>query len=143
MSGADALVNPVNCVGVMGKGLALEFKKRFPYNFKVYQEACESGQMQPGKMLVVPLGGKPTLASKCIINFPTKRHWRNPSRMEDIEAGLMDLAHVVFDNNIASVAVPALGCGLGGLSWLEVRAKVRTAARFVPGVDVMLYAPRP
>ena len=109
----EAMVNAVNCVGVMGKGLALQFKQRFPGYFAAYAEACAAGEVQLGRVHVARL-------DRCFISFPTKRHFRSRSRLQDIEAGLDDLARVIEVSGIRSVAVPALGCGLGGLDWNEV-----------------------
>jgi O-acetyl-ADP-ribose deacetylase (regulator of RNase III) len=114
---ADALVNPVNCVGVMGKGLALQFKARYPLNFQLYAKACKKGEMKPGALLVVREDD-----GKNIFNFPTKRHWRDKSRLDDIRDGLKDLANWMETAQfIRSVAIPPLGCGLGGLNWLSVK----------------------
>ena len=114
-SDAEAIVNTVNCVGVMGCGIALQFKKHYPENCKFYEAACTRGEVIPGKMLVYELVS--LMNPRYIINFPTKRHWRGASRIEDIEAGLHDLVRVIQERNIKSVAVPPLGCGLGGLDW--------------------------
>ena len=111
-SSAAALVNPVNCVGVMGAGLALEFKRRFPAAFVDYQAACRSGALRIGKGRVSPSGVPCPL---WVIHFPTKNHFRNPSRLEYIEQGLIDLARVIEERELPSAALPALGCGLGGL----------------------------
>ena len=112
---AEALVNPVNCVGTMGKGLAKEFKRKFPDNFREYVRACRAGRVRPGRMLVFHTH-RPEI-NRYIINFPTKRDWRDPSRIEDIEAGVQVLADEVRNRRIRSLAIPALGCGLGGLPW--------------------------
>ena len=113
---AEALVNTVNCVGFMGRGIALQFKKAFPDNFKSYSSACKRNEVQPGRMFVYATG---QLAyPRYIINFPTKRHWRGKSRMEDIDAGLAALAEAIRSHNIQSIAIPPLGSGLGGLDWL-------------------------
>lgn len=109
---ADVLVNTVNTVGVMGKGVALQFKRQFPENYAFYRKACKRGEVQPGKMLIFPAE---RIQPRYIINFPTKRHWREKSRMEDIQAGLNDLVEHIRHLEIRSVALPALGCGLGGL----------------------------
>lgn len=109
----QALVNPVNCVGVMGKGLAKAFKERFPENFKLYQQACSTGQMQIGKLLVT--GSQPL-----IINLPTKQHWRSKSKLEDVAQGIKSLVVCLEKQHITSVAIPKLGCGLGGLDYDEV-----------------------
>ena len=113
--GCAALVNPVNTMGVMGAGLALEFKTRFPINFTLYAEACRKGEVKAGKVFMAKAG------SVWIVNFPTKKHFRDPSRMEWIEDGLDDLVEALSGRSIHSVALPALGCGLGGLKWKDVR----------------------
>ena len=115
---ADALVNTVNCVGVMGRGIALQFKNAFPDNFKAYAAACKREEVQPGRMFVFETGQLTN--PRYIINFPTKRHWRGKSRMEDIDAGLVDLIEVIRKHKISSIAVPPLGSGLGGLEWNDV-----------------------
>lgn len=136
---AEALVNPVNCRGLMGKGLALQFKQAYPGNFKVYEMACRTGDVGPGRVLVVPTG---LLANpKYIVNFPTKRHWRDNSRVEDIASGLRSLIDETRRLNIRSVAVPALGCGLGGLDWAHVRPMIESAFAELPGVQVTLFEP--
>lgn len=112
---AEALVNTVNCVGVMGKGLALQFKKTFPDNFKAYEAACRQKQVRPGRMFVYETGDMFT--PKYIVNFPTKRHWRDKSRYEDIESGFQALVQEIRERQIRSIAVPPLGFGLGGLHW--------------------------
>lgn len=135
---AEALVNTVNCVGVMGRGIALQFRNAYPENYKVYRIACEQGEVAPGKMLVYEL---PQLQPRYIINFPTKRHWRGKSRMEDIKAGLIALMDEVRERQIQSIAIPPLGCGLGGLDWVEVRPKIEAAFADLPEVRVLLYEP--
>lgn len=134
---AEALVNTVNCVGVMGKGIALQFKQAYPEMFSEYEKACRRKEVQPGKMHVVST--KSLLNPKYIINFPTKRHWKNKSRMEDIELGLADLIKVVKELNIKSIALPPLGCGNGGLRWDEVRPKIEAAFKHLKEVEVHLY----
>jgi O-acetyl-ADP-ribose deacetylase (regulator of RNase III) len=137
---AEALVNTVNCVGFMGKGIALQFKQAFPWNNKLYEAACRAGEVEPGKMLIYDNGGlrKPHY----IINFPTKRHWRGNSQISDIEIGLDALTAEVRRLNIRSVAVPPLGCGLGGLDWGEVRPMIEKAFSELPDVCVLLYEPK-
>lgn len=135
----EALVNTVNCVGVMGKGIALQFKQAYPEMFTEYQKACRKEEVQPGKMHVVET--KSLFNPKFIINFPTKRHWKNRSRMEDIESGLVDLINVVKRLEIKSIAVPPLGCGNGGLKWSDVRPKIESAFEQIPNVEVHLYEP--
>lgn len=138
-SGAEALVNPVNCVGVMGKGLALAFKQAFPGNFRAYAAACRRGEVQPGRILVVATGSP--APPRFILNFPTKRHWRDPSRLEDIASGLEALATVIRERRIGSVAVPPLGCGLGGLDWAEVRPRIEAVLGALEAVEVRVYEP--
>lgn len=137
---AEALVNTVNCVGIMGRGVALQFKKAFPANFKAYEAACKRHEVQPGRMFVYETGyvGNP----KFIINFPTKRHWRGKSRMEDIESGLRALAHVIKERHIRTVAMPPLGSGLGGLHWPDVRRRIEEFARALPDVSFTVFEPR-
>src|SRR5882724_9671850 len=138
LSEADALVNSVNCVGIMGRGIALQFRKTFPENFKAYRAACERKEVRPGKMLVYETG---VLQPRFIINFPTKRHWRGKSRIEDIDAGLHALVKEIRDRRIRSVALPPLGCGLGGLDWNVVRPKIIRAFEELPKVRVLLFEP--
>lgn len=133
----DALVNPVNTVGVMGKGLALAFKEAFPENFVAYAQACKAGELAPGHLHIV----QRLAAPRFIVNFPTKRHWRNPSKFEFIREGLTDLVVRVRELKIASIAIPALGCGNGGLDWNEVRPLIVTAFADDPGVRVVLFEP--
>lgn len=140
-AGTQAIVNTVNCVGVMGRGLALQFKQRFPDNFKAYAAACKQQAVNPGKMLVYRL--PTTNTPQYIINFPTKRHWRNASRMEDIASGLNDLVQVIHDQRITSIAIPPLGCGLGGLDWSEVRQTLETALADLTSVQVVVFEPLP
>jgi len=135
----DAVVNTVNCVGVMGRGLALEFKKRYPENFKIYKKACDLKKVVPGKMLVWDNGD--LFSKKYVINFPTKRHWRQNSRIEDIESGLVDLAIQIENLNISSIAIPSLGCGLGGLDWSVVREKIKDALSHLTGVKIVIFKP--
>ncbi len=135
----EALVNTVNCVGVMGKGIALRFKQAFPDNFKDYVNACEKGKVRIGKMFVHSTHRM--FPPQYIINFPTKRHWKAKSRIEDIEQGLEDLVKVIKEMGIESIAVPALGSGLGGLNWEEVKSRIKVAFKGVQDVDVLLYDP--
>ncbi len=136
---AEALVNTVNCVGIMGRGIALQFKQAFPENFKAYAAACARNAVEPGRMFVFDTG-KLTLP-RYIVNFPTKRHWRGKSRIEDIESGLNALASELRLRGIASVAVPPLGSGLGGLDWADVRPLIERALGNIPGVDVFVHEP--
>ena len=135
----EALVNTVNCVGYMGKGIALQFKKAFPANNDAYRAACAKGDVQIGRMFVHATGS--ALNPKFIINFPTKRHWRDLSRLEGIEAGLTALVAEVQRLGISSIAIPPLGCGLGGLDWDDVRPRIETAFAPLPQVRVLLYVP--
>jgi O-acetyl-ADP-ribose deacetylase (regulator of RNase III) len=136
---ADALVNSVNCDGFMGKGIALQFKQAFPANFKAYESACKAAAVVPGKMFIHDNGS--IVKPHYIINFPTKRHWRGKSRLEDIEAGLKALVADIVRLEIKSVAVPPLGCGLGGLDWNVVRPMIERAFGNLPQVRVRLYEP--
>lgn len=136
---AEALVNTVNCVGIMGKGIALAFKKKFDKNFKAYEQACEDGLVMPGRMFIVPTG---TLWNpRYIINFPTKRHWKSKSKLSDVEAGLEALVADVRSLGIQSIAVPPLGCGHGGLDWHLVAPMIEGAFEELPQVHVLLYEP--
>ena len=135
----EALVNTVNCVGVMGKGIALQFKQAYPDNFRAYEQACRAGEVQLGRMLTFSTG---TLMNpKYNINFPTKRHWKGKSRIEDIKRGLTALIDEVQRLEITSIAVPPLGCGNGGLNWSDVRPPIEAAFASLPHVRVLLYAP--
>ena len=136
----EALVNTVNCVGVMGRGIALQFKKAYPENFHAYAEACKSGEVRPGHMFVYETGALTN--PRYIVNFPTKRHWRNNSRMDDIESGLRALANVIRERGIRSIAVPPLGSGLGGLEWREVRPCIEQALGEFGNLDVVVFEPR-
>lgn len=136
---AEALVNTVNTVGVMGKGIALQFKQAFPDNFKAYHAACKRGEVQMGRMFVFDRGTLGT--QRLIINFPTKKHWRTPSRLADIEAGLDDLVRVLNENSVTSIAVPALGCGNGGLPWAVVRPLIIRKLEQVDGLTLFLFPP--
>ena len=135
----DAIVNTVNCVGVMGKGIALQFKNKWPANFTAYAAACKAGQVRPGRMFVFDSGGlvKPNF----IINFPTKDHWRGSSKIEFIRDGLVDLVAQVKRLGIRSIAVPPLGCGNGGLDWADVRPMIEAAFEALPDVEVRLFEP--
>jgi adenine-specific DNA-methyltransferase len=136
---AEALVNTVNLDGVMGKGIALQFAKAFPEILAPYEAACRSGELAPGRVQVIERPG--LLNPRYIINLPTKRHWRGKSRMADIDAGLADLVRVVRERGIRSIAVPPLGCGLGGLDWDDVRPRIERAFAALPEVEVRLFAP--
>ncbi len=135
----EALVNTVNCVGIMGRGIALQFKKAFPANFEAYAAACERGEVKPGRMFVFETGALTN--PRYIVNFPTKRHWRGQSRMADVEAGLKALAAEVRARNIRSIAVPPLACGLGGLAWDDVRPRIEAALAGFDGLDAVVFRP--
>ena len=135
----EALVNSVNCVGVMGRGIALQFKNVFPGNFKVYAEACKRGEVKPGQMFVYD-SGKIT-NPRYIINFPTKRHWRGKSRIRDIDNGLEDLVRVIKERNIRTIAIPPLGTNLGGLRWANVRRRIELALSELDDLAVTLFEP--
>lgn len=136
----EALVNTVNCVGVMGRGVALQFKNAFPKNFKAYALACKNEEVQPGRMFVFETGQLTN--PRFIINFPTKRHWRGKSRMEDIEAGLQALVEAICAYNIQSIAIPPLGSGLGGLDWSEVKPRIEAAMKSLPSVRAIIFEPK-
>ena len=136
---AEALVNTVNCVGVMGRGIALQFKRAFPENFKAYAARCRRNAMQPGRVFVFETGQLTN--PRYIINFPSKRHWRGKSRMEDIESGLGSLAQEIRSRGIRSVAIPPLGSGLGGLNWPEVRVRLEGALKEFEDVKVVIFRP--
>ena len=138
-AGTEAIVNTVNCVGVMGKGIALQFKQAFPGNYEAYRKACEAGRVRLGEMFVFDTGSM--INPRYIINFPTKGHWKAKSKIEDIETGLADLTLVLRSKNIKSIAVPPLGCGNGGLDWKVVEPMIRAAFEELPEVDVQLYGP--
>ena len=133
---AEALVNPVNCLGVMGAGLALTFHERLPEACVDYRRACRNGEVRPGHLVVEKGGGR------IVIHFPTKRGWWDRSQLDDIEAGLMVLPAVLDEHGCRSVAIPALGCGLGGLAWADVQALVDRHLAGIAGVRITVYAPR-
>lgn len=134
----EALVNPVNTMGIMGKGLALEFKKRYTANFNSYQAACQRGSVRVGKMHVT-FTNVPSF--KMIFNFPTKEHWKEPSELNWITEGLVDLRRILVAQKICSVAIPALGAGLGGLAWESVRKEISVALEDLD-IDVYVYLPQ-
>lgn len=136
---AEALVNPVNCVGVMGRGLALQFRQRFPACFSPYRNACLNGSLRPGGVLVWPTG-RPL--PRWIVHFPTKQHWRDPSFIPHIEEALHDLAIAIRHHRMQSIAVAPLGCGLGGLAWSSVRPLIERHLATLP-CEVILLEPTP
>lgn len=135
----EALVNTVNCVGVMGKGIALQFKQAFPENYREYKEAAETGEIQLGRIFMFETGKRE--GPKYIVNFPTKRHWKEKSRISYIKSGLLALVEEVKIRGIRSIALPPLGCGNGGLRWEEVAPLMQAAFAALPDVDIMLFAP--
>lgn len=139
-SNAQALVNAVNIVGVMGKGIALQFKESFPLNFKLYQKACKNGTLKTGKMFTTETGE--SSGPKYIINFPTKTHWRTNTKPEYIEEGLDDLVTVIKEKQIQSIAIPALGCGNGGLNWKDVKPLIEAKLSVLPeNINIEIYGP--
>ncbi len=137
---AEALVNTVNTVGVMGKGIALQFRQAFPEMYRAYEKACKDGEVNLGQVQVFDIGGL-VGGPRWLINFPTKAHWRSKSRMVDIENGLADLVVKIRKLGIRSIALPPLGCGNGGLDWKEVRPLIENAFTTLPDVRVFLYEP--
>ena len=135
---AEALVNTVNELGVMGKGVALMFKERFPDNSRAYMEASKAGLVKVGKVLITPTD---ELFPKWIIHFPTKKHWRHPSRIEWVREGLADLVQVIRDYKIQSIALPPLGCGNGRLNWEDVHREIEIALGDLTDVEVIVYEP--
>lgn len=136
---AEALVNAVNTVGVMGAGIAKQFKQKFPDMFLVYEQACKAGELKLGRVQVVPVESKSE--KKYVINFPTLEHWSDRSTLDHIRMGLEDLVRVVKEKKIQSIAIPPLGCGVGGLDWQEVKPLIEKAFEALPGVRVHLYEP--
>lgn len=141
-SKAQALVNPVNCVGVMGKGLAANFKHRWPAMFEAYRRECLCGRVKLGDVLLWKVAEQdPAAGLRFIVNFPTKQHWRNASALTDVQDGLMSLIEAVRHEQITSIAIPALGCGEGGLAWQHVRPLIVLAFDALSHVRVELYGP--
>lgn len=138
-SGADALVNTVNTHGVMGKGIALMFKERFPENFKIYEAACKVNSVVVGRMFVTK--NPKMFGPKWIINFPTKKNWRHPSKIEWIEQGLVDLKRVLLETGVLSVAIPPLGAGNGGLDWSSVKLRIEQVLADVPNIEIVVFEP--
>lgn len=135
----DAIVNTVNTVGVMGKGIALMFREAFPENFKAYAAACKAAQVKTGRMFVTERQG--LMGPRWIINFPTKQHWRAKTQLEWVDDGLADLRRVIEQLQIRSVALPPLGCGNGGLDWQVVKPRIEQALADLPNVEVLVYEP--
>ena len=135
----EALVNTVNTVGIMGKGIALAFKKAFPENYKIYKETCDNNELKTGDLLVTQTGRE---TPKYIINFPTKQHWRNKSKIEYVEKGMQKLAEVIQEREIKSIAIPPLGCGNGGLNWKDVKPLIIEGLKPVEATtEIILYEP--
>ena len=139
-SEVEAQVNTVNTVGIMGAGIALQFKQKYPDCFYHYQIVCKQGHLNIGSMFVypTPAGSIP----KYIINFPTKKHWKNPSEIEWIEEGLDCLKYTIQLYNIKSIAIPALGCQNGGLSWTEIKPLIEKHMKELSDVKVIIYEPQ-
>lgn len=137
---SEAVVNTVNCVGVMGKGIALQFKQRWPQNYKAYADACKYKQVKPGKVFIHDMGQ--WAEPRYIINFPTKVHWRGDSKIEYIESGLRDLIAQAERLGIKSIALPPLGCGNGGLEWSGVKRVIFDAFEDHPDIQVKLFEPK-
>lgn len=135
----DALVNTVNTVGVMGKGIAQQFRRAYPTMFKAYEAACKRGEVELGRMHVWPTSS--LSGPRYVINFPTKGHWKASSRLADIESGLDDLAKIAKELELRSIAVPPLGCGNGGLEWSAVEPLIHKVLGALPGLDTRLFAP--
>lgn len=135
----EAVVNTVNTVGVMGKGIALMFKDRFPENFRAYAAACKAKEVRVGEMFVQPCAELD--GPRWIVNFPTKQDWRQASRLEWVESGLVALKRVIREKGIRSIALPPLGCGNGGLEWNDVRPRIEAALADLDDVEVVVYEP--
>jgi len=140
-SKAEALVNTVNTVGVMGKGIALQFRQAYPEMYKTYEKACKANELELGKVNVFDLGGL-TGGARWIVNFPTKKHWRSKSKLEDVQTGLDDLIKTIKRVGIKSIAIPPLGCGYGGLKWDDVFPLIKSAFEGLEDVDVLIYSPK-
>lgn len=139
----EALVNTVNCVGVMGKGVALEFKRRWPDNFRSYKKACDAKSLNPGALLVFDTGRLfPADGPRYLVNFPTKAHWRSPSKLAYVEQGLDALVREIRDLGITSIALPPLGCGNGGLAWADVKPLIASKLAALEDVRVVIFSPR-
>ncbi len=135
----EAITNAVNCGGVMGKGIALEFKRRYPDAFAAYKRVCDTGQFRLGQVFIFDRGE--SVSPRYIVHFPTKNHWRDSSQIEDIETGLKSLVSELYRLQIDSIAIPALGCGLGGLEWTGVRQEIEKAFASCITVKVLVFLP--
>ena len=136
---AEALVNTVNTKGVMGAGIALQFKKAFPENFKLYEKASKDDKVQIGKIFVTETGK--ITNPKYIINFPTKQHWRYPSKLEWIKEGLVDLRNFIIQKKLKSIAIPPLGCGNGKLNWDDVKPLIVNAVSGIEDLNTLIFEP--
>lgn len=136
---AEAIINTVNCVGVMGRGIALQFKKLYPDNFKEYQKACKLGYVKPGRMFIY--ANSRLVNPKYIINFPTKRHWKGKSSINDIREGLLALREDIEKLSIKSIVIPPLGCGLGGLNWIEVKSLIDEILGGINNIEIIVFEP--
>lgn len=140
---AQAIVNTVNCVGIMGKGVALEFKNRWPANFKAYKKVCDAKELKPGQMFVFDTHELfATDGPRYLVNFPTKAHWRAKSKLAYVEDGLDALAQAIKEYGIKSIAIPPLGCGNGGLDWADVKPLIVKRLGKLEGVDVIVFPPK-
>lgn len=135
----QAIVNTVNCVGVMGKGVALEFKKRWPDNFEAYRKLCRDKKLVPGNMFVFDRGGIINDGPRFLINFPTKNNWRSKSKISYITDGLDDLVKKINELNITSISIPPLGCGNGGLDWKEVKPIIEEKLNALSNVEIIIF----
>ena len=135
----EALVNTVNTVGIMGKGIALMFKEAFPDNYRLYSAACKREKVQVGEMFITDLDG--LIGPKWIVNFPTKKHWKNKTDLKWIIDGLADMRRFLQEHNVRSIAIPPLGCGNGGLKWSQVKPKIEKALGNLPDVNIIVYEP--
>ena len=136
----EMIVNPVNCVGVAGKGLALKFRINYPENYQYYKKICSAGGLSLGKVLVYARNSKNN--PKYIVNFPTKYHWKDKSSIAYIEAGLLSLTEEISKLNIKSISIPSLGCGLGGLKWEDIRPIIVKNLLVFSEIKINLYAPQ-
>ncbi|MFJ2449259.1 macro domain-containing protein [Pseudomonas sp. NPDC087626] len=134
----EALVNTVNTVGVMGKGIALMFKERFADNYRLYATACKANQVHTGKMFITEV--RELDGPRWVINFPTKQHWRSPSKISWIAEGLDDLRHFLIDQQVKSIAIPPLGAGNGGLEWNVVRELIEVQLKDLE-TDILVFEP--
>lgn len=136
---AEALVNTVNTVGVMGKGIALMFKEKFPENTKLYERACASDSVAPGSIFATK--NSDMFGPRWILNFATKKHWRHPSKIEWIRSGLQELRDFIQSNDVKSIAIPPLGAGNGGLRWEDVRLEIDRALSDIPEIEIVVFEP--